>query len=72
MEPITGGNLATRRPPRGHMTGRDAGGPPFKMGRFEGGGGGGFRGGFRGGFQGNSSNGGFRGGFRGRGFRGGY
>ncbi|XP_063239995.1 ATP-dependent RNA helicase A isoform X2 [Bacillus rossius redtenbacheri] len=87
MEPVGMSGFNSRRPPRGHMNRDFDGGPPPKMMRPDGyGGGGGFntgRGGYRGGYGGGGD--GFRGrgggyggyggrgrpGFRG-GFRGGY
>lgn len=74
MEPITGGGFASRRPPRGHMTGmgpnrnfNNDGGPPPKLMHMDSGyrgngsgGGGGFGGG--GGGFGGGGGGGYRGG----------
>lgn len=73
MEPITGGGFVSRRPPRGHMTGRDFSNndhPPPKLMHMDtgyrgggrgGGGGGGYRGQYGGGggsFRGNRGGGG--------------
>ncbi|XP_001604965.2 dosage compensation regulator isoform X1 [Nasonia vitripennis] len=88
MEPITGGGFASRRPPRGHMTGmgpnrnfnNDVGPPPKLMAMDSGYRGGndgdGYSGGggsYRGGYGGGGGGGGYRGGYGGGGgYRGGY